>query len=80
MYSVIPGRSAAGAEGKGTQERHERATRRLYPGYILASRRNGTLYIGVINDLLRRVVQHKALAVPGFTRKYRVTILVYAER
>jgi putative endonuclease len=31
-------------------------------------------------DLLRRVEQHKALAVPGFTRKYRVTLLVYAER
>jgi putative endonuclease len=51
-----------------------------YAVYILASRRNSTLYIGVTNDLLRRVEQHKALAVPGFTWKYRVTMLVYAER
>ena len=51
-----------------------------YAVYILASRRNGTLYIGVSSVLLRRVEQHKALAVPGFTRQYRVTILVYAER
>ena len=51
-----------------------------YAVYILASRRNGTLYIGVTNDLRRRVEQHKALGVPGFTRKYRVTTLVYVER
>jgi putative endonuclease len=51
-----------------------------YAVYILASRRNGTLYIGVTSDLLRRVEQHKALAVPGFTKKYRVTNLVYVER
>ena len=51
-----------------------------YAMYILASRRNGTLNIGVTGDLLRRIAQHKALAVPGFTRKYRVTTLVYVER
>ncbi len=50
-----------------------------YAVYILASHRNGTLYIGVTGNLLRRVEQHKALAVPGFTRRYRVTMLVYAE-
>ena len=54
---------------------HER-----YAVYILASQRNGTLYTGVTNDLLRRVEQHKLLAVPGFTRKYKLTNLVYAER
>ncbi len=51
-----------------------------YVVYILASARNGTLYIGVSGDLVRRVAQHKALAVPGFTRRYNVTTLVYAER
>jgi putative endonuclease len=51
-----------------------------YAVYILASRRNGTLYVGVTSDLLRRIEQHKALTVPGFTRKYQVTTLVYVER
>ena len=48
--------------------------------YILASQRNGTLYIGVTNDLPRRVWEHKQGQVEGFTKDYGVTILVYAER
>ncbi len=48
--------------------------------YILASKRNGTLYIGVTNDLVRRVFEHKAGAVPGFTKKYGVKLLVYFEQ
>ena len=48
-------------------------------GYILASRRNGTLYIGVTSDLSRRVWEHKADLVPGFTKEYGVHTLVYAE-
>ncbi|RDI61874.1 GIY-YIG nuclease family protein [Microvirga subterranea] len=51
-----------------------------YAVYILASRKNGTLYIGVTGNLPQRMEQHKALAVPGFTRRYRVTTLVYVER
>jgi len=47
--------------------------------YMLASKRNGTLYIGVTNNLSRRVGEHKVGAVPGFTRQYRVDRLVYAE-
>src|SRR3954447_25948118 len=47
--------------------------------YILASKRNGTLYIGVTNDLVRRISEHKAKLVPGFTRQYGVTLLVYFE-
>lgn len=47
--------------------------------YILASRRNGTLYIGVTNDLARRVGEHKAKLMPGFTRRYGVDKLVYFE-
>lgn len=47
--------------------------------YILASARRGTLYVGVTNDLARRVGEHKAKLVPGFTRQYRVDKLVYVE-
>jgi putative endonuclease len=52
---------------------------RQYFVYILASKRNGTLYIGVTNDLDRRTMQHKLGVVPGFTKKYGVSILVYFE-
>ena len=47
--------------------------------YILASQRNGTLYVGVTNDLVRRVWEHKFGLVSGFTHTYRVHRLVYAE-
>ncbi|HZS63555.1 MAG TPA: GIY-YIG nuclease family protein [Xanthobacteraceae bacterium] len=47
--------------------------------YLLASRRNGTLYVGVTNDLARRIGEHKAKAVPGFTRQYGVDHLVDVE-
>ena len=47
--------------------------------YILASKRNGTLYVGVTNDLARRMAAHKAGLVPGFTKQYGVTLLVYFE-
>ena len=47
--------------------------------YILASRRNGTLYVGVTNDLARCVAEHKAKLVPGFTRKYGVDKLVHVD-
>ncbi len=47
--------------------------------YILASKRNGTLYIGVTSDLVQRVWQHKNDVVEGFTKKYGVHRLVYYE-
>ncbi len=47
--------------------------------YILASKRNGTLYCGVTNDLVRRVSEHKSGAVKGFTAQYNVKLLVYYE-
>ena len=47
--------------------------------YILASQRNGTLYTGVTNDLLRRAGEHKDKAVSGFTKRYGVNILVWYE-
>jgi putative endonuclease len=48
--------------------------------YILASRLGGTLYIGVTNDLVRRVYEHRSKFVPGFTRRYGVERLVYFEQ
>ncbi len=47
--------------------------------YILASERNGTLYVGVTSDLVRRVWEHKQNAVEGFTKRYGVHSLVYYE-
>ena len=47
--------------------------------YILASSRNGTLYIGITSDLIRRVWEHKTKQVDGFTKKYHVDNLVYFE-
>ncbi|VAX03507.1 Excinuclease ABC, C subunit-like [hydrothermal vent metagenome] len=47
--------------------------------YILASKRKGTLYIGVTSDLAKRIWQHKNNAVDGFTKKYDVKFLVYYE-
>jgi putative endonuclease len=48
--------------------------------YILASKRNGSLYTGVTNDLIRRVYEHKNDFVKGFTRKYGVHTLVHFEQ
>jgi len=50
-----------------------------YYVYILASRRNGTLYIGVTSDLVKRVYEHRSDVVAGFTKKYGVHRLVYYE-
>ena len=47
--------------------------------YILASRRNGTLYVGMTDDLARRTWEHRNNVVPGFSRKYRVKSLVWYE-
>jgi putative endonuclease len=47
--------------------------------YLLASERNGTLYIGVTGELIRRTAQHKSSDIEGFTKKYGVKILVYYE-
>ena len=52
---------------------------RLYYVYILASKRNGTLYIGVTNDLIRRVDEHKRGLTKGFTTRYNVKRLVFFE-
>lgn len=47
--------------------------------YLLASRKNGTFYTGVTNDLARRIHEHREKQADGFTRRYNVTRLVYYE-
>ncbi len=54
--------------------------KRSFYVYILANRIGGTLYIGVTNDLIRRVAEHKLKLVKGFTKKYSVGMLVYFEQ
>jgi putative endonuclease len=52
---------------------------KAYFVYILASARNGTLYIGVTNDLARRLWEHRKGMVPGFTERYGTKMLVHFE-
>lgn len=51
-----------------------------YYVYILASQTHGTLYIGVTNDLVRRVYEHREGLAEGFTKRHRVKRLVYFEQ
>src|SRR6185437_3616737 len=78
------------SEGKGTQVAEQTRFCRFghynsamrehsYFVYILASRRNGTLYAGVSNNIIRRTWEHQNDLVEGFTKKYGVHILVYYE-
>jgi len=48
--------------------------------YIMASKRNGTIYVGVTSDLIKRVYQHRNNLIEGFTSKYKVHHLVYYEQ
>ena len=52
----------------------------MYYIYIMASKRNGTLYVGVTNNLLKRVYEHKNDLVEGFTKRYGIHRLVYYEQ
>lgn len=53
---------------------------KYYYVYILASQRNGTLYIGLTSDLIKRVWEHKSKITDGFTKKYNINQLVYYEQ
>lgn len=64
-----------GLTGQSREVVHEKT----YYVYILASKRNGTLDIGVTNDLKRRVCEHKNNLIDGFTKTYRVHNLVHYE-
>lgn len=52
---------------------------KLYYVYILASKKNGVLYIGMTNDLEHRIIEHRSESIPGFVRRYHVKKLVYYE-
>ncbi|MCK5466384.1 GIY-YIG nuclease family protein [Candidatus Parcubacteria bacterium] len=54
-------------------------TEKIYYIYITASKRNGTLYIGVTSDLKKRIYEHKEILIDEFTKKYKVNKLVYFE-
>jgi putative endonuclease len=64
----------------GCVERFLSAMEERFAVYILASRRNGTLYVGFTGNLPQCIGQHRARAVPGFTQRYGVTRLVHVER
>jgi len=53
---------------------------KIYCVYILANKRNGTLYIGVTGNLQKRIWEHKQKLVEGFTKKYNIDKLVYYEQ
>jgi len=50
-----------------------------YYVYILTNKRNGTLYTGITNNLIRRVYEHKSRLIEGFTKKYSINKLIYFE-
>jgi putative endonuclease len=57
----------------------EAAMSQTFYVYILASRYRGTIYVGVSNDIVRRIGEHKSGIVKGFTQRYKVKRLVYFE-
>jgi putative endonuclease len=73
---IIIARAGGRSSTRGRRMREERR----YFVYILASEIGGTLYVGVTNDLIRRVYEHRTSAVPGFTARYSVKRLVYFEQ
>ena len=78
---LCPGRSAARSDALLNRDLNEDCLPKLMPCfvYILASGRNGALYVGVTNHPSRRMAEHKSGIVPGFTRAYRIDKLVYLE-
>ena len=53
--------------------------KKVFDVYLLANKRNGTLYLGVTSDLIKRVWEHKNALIEGFTKKYGIKMLVYYE-
>jgi putative endonuclease len=71
----FPARTARIASGLGEGN----PVKKRYFVYLLASKRNGTLYLGVTSDLANRTWQHKSDLIEGFTKKYGVHLLVWFE-
>ena len=71
---VIPGRATSREPGI-----HSPTVTMTYYVYMLASKKNGTLYLGVTNDIVRRGHEHRTKAVDGFTTRYGVDKLVWFE-
>ena len=57
----------------------EKNMQKEYYVYILTNKTNSTFYIGITNDIKRRVIEHKTKAIEGFTSKYKLNKLVYVE-
>jgi putative endonuclease len=73
LFFVIPGR------GRSLRTRNPYSAAPMYYVYITASRKHGTLYLGVTNNLVRRISEHRTKAIPGFTSQYSVVRLVWYE-
>jgi putative endonuclease len=71
-FAVIPAHAGIQSGKESTMERQPSV-------YIMASKRNGTLYIGVTSNLIKRIWEHKRNVVEGFTKKYGVHTLVWYE-
>jgi putative endonuclease len=71
--------SSPGLTGDPVSQRRQLLAGHYYV-YILASRTGGTIYVGVTNDLVRRVFEHKSKFLESFTEKYDVVKLVYFEQ
>ncbi len=61
------------------RKRESRSAEKQPCVYILASKRNGTLYVGVTSDLIKRIFEHKNDLADGFAKRYRIHALVYFE-
>jgi len=78
QYARFADRRTTGWVTRGERGRQSAAVKQ-FSVYILASRRNGTLYIGVTSDLVGRIWQHKAKSLPSFTARYGCDRRVYFE-
>jgi putative endonuclease len=83
FLQALSGRTQPQRDGyariQGSQEEQSVVIMKPFFVYILASKRNGTLYIGMTNDLIRRTLEHKNDLIPGFSKKHKTHLLVFYE-